>query len=536
MQRSPPNPSLSMRPIFALLRADAWLRLPIGRGLWTGALLLLACAGCDRARQEEGPAAATNQPDVRRQQARYAGSATCRACHERQYQEWRTSNHALAERMPDPALDEPAFAARGTIRHGSVTSDARRRGGGGYELVTQGRDGLVRPFAIERVLGHSPLRQYLVEAAGGRYQVTELAYDPHRSEWFDVFGEEDRKPHEWGHWTNRGMTWNSMCADCHNTNLHKNYDAATDSYHTTKAEMGVGCEACHGPSAAHVDWQRKSAADVARQRDDPMLSDYRRLNQPALLVDACGSCHSRRSELREAFTPGEPFLDSFMPALPDHDETWYADGQVHEEDYVYASFLMSRMYAEGVTCLDCHRPHGLGLLSSGNELCLRCHAGKIDPAAHSLHDPGGAGGQCVNCHMPHTTYMRRHPRRDHGFTIPDPQLTREFGIPNACNRCHADKRVDWAVEAVERWYGERMERRTRTRARLVARARERKEGVEGELIRFVAGEALPMWRAIGAGLLREWVGSPDVDAALVAHLADESPLVRLSAARALEAA
>ena len=43
------------------------------------------------------------------------------------------------------------------------------------------------------------------------------------------------------------MNWNSMCAECHNTRVRKNYDAATDSYHTTMAGMGVGCEACHGP-------------------------------------------------------------------------------------------------------------------------------------------------------------------------------------------------------------------------------------------------------------------------------------------------
>ena len=54
--------------------------------------------------------------------------------------------------------------------------------------------------------------------------------------------------------------------------------------------------------------------------------------------------------------------------------------------------------------------------------------------------------------MPQTTYMQRHPRRDHGFTIPDPLLTQELGVPNACNRCHEDQTTDWAIEATERWY------------------------------------------------------------------------------------
>ena len=43
-----------------------------------------------------------------------------------------------------------------------------------------------------------------------------------------------------------------MCADCHSTNLQKNYDAAADTYATSWSEISVGCEACHGPGSAHV--------------------------------------------------------------------------------------------------------------------------------------------------------------------------------------------------------------------------------------------------------------------------------------------
>ena len=45
-----------------------------------------------------------------------------------------------------------------------------------------------------------------------------------------------------------------MCAECHSTELRKNYDAATDSYATTWAEIDVACETCHGPGSAHVAW------------------------------------------------------------------------------------------------------------------------------------------------------------------------------------------------------------------------------------------------------------------------------------------
>ena len=512
------------------------------------AIVGVSVSGCDRggpntvdrkSAEQSSPARSTTDPQTATpvadpQPAAFAGSESCRSCHAEAFHAWRTSNHAFAERELDPALDDAAFTNQKPITHGSLTSSVRKQDGK-YQVVTQGRDGKTKPFTAARVLGHTPLRQFLIPADGGRFQMTELAFDPRRGDWFDVFGDEDRKPHEWGHWSNRGMTWNAMCADCHNTNLHKNYDGASDSYATTYSEHGVGCEACHGPGRAHVEWQLEHLSDErVANGTDPILRTSQRLSEQRRLVDTCGTCHARRSELRESFTPGEPFLDSFVPEMPSMDETWYADGQVHEEDYVYSSFLMSRMFSEGVGCLDCHNAHDLTLRLPGNQLCLRCHTGKIDPGAHSHHDVAGAGGQCVNCHMPHTTYMQRHARRDHGFTIPDPLLTKESGVPNACNRCHTDRDADWALDAVERWYGDLMQRNTRARARLVARARRRAAGVENDLVHLVQQEQHPTWRAIGAGLLGDWAPLPNVRAALVALLNDESGLVRMTAARVLE--
>ncbi len=100
---------------------------------------------------------------------------------------------------------------------------------------------------------------------GGRLQTLELSWDPKKNDWFDVYGNEDRKPGEWGHWTGRGMNWNTMCASCHNTRLRKNYDPVKDELHTTMAEMTVGCESCHGPMKAHVEWQR----DHPGAKNDP---------------------------------------------------------------------------------------------------------------------------------------------------------------------------------------------------------------------------------------------------------------------------
>ena len=122
---------------------------------------------------------------------------------------------------------------------------------------------------MERVIGNDPLRQFLVPAPGNRLQTCDVSYDPNKNEWFNVYGEEDRNPGEWGHWTGQGMNWNAMCAACHNTRLRKNYDPQTNSYHTTMAEMTVGCEACHGPMKDHVDWQKNSPPPATDPRTPP---------------------------------------------------------------------------------------------------------------------------------------------------------------------------------------------------------------------------------------------------------------------------
>jgi hypothetical protein len=141
-------------------------------------------------------------------------------------------------------LDRAAFEPERVIEHGTNRSVARVINDS-YELQTRGPGDERRPFSADRVIGHEPLRQFLVDIGRGRLQASELAYDPHQGEWFDVFGEEDRRPGEWGHWTGRGMNWNSMCATCHNTRLRKNYDEAADTYHTAFGPefcREVGCE------------------------------------------------------------------------------------------------------------------------------------------------------------------------------------------------------------------------------------------------------------------------------------------------------
>lgn len=477
--------------------------------------------------------------------AQYAGSASCQGCHERAFQGWKDSNHGLAERNWATDMDGPAFSARRTLNHNGHESEVFLDADGVAKILTKGFEGKRSAYPVVRVIGNDPLRQFLISGPGGRLQTCDASYDPNKGEWFDVYENDPREPGDWGHWTGQGMNWNAMCASCHNTRLRKNYEPQTNSYHTTMAEMSVGCESCHGPMKAHVEWQKNppqgyESEKPERNREmglsDPTVSRFTK----SQMVETCAACHSRRMEITGDPVPGEPYFDHFALTVTDGTDLYYPDGQVRDENYVFSSFLSSGMHHAGVTCGDCHEPHSNRLLIQGNMLCMRCHSGGTDmkapvivPETHSPCTPGTSGHDCKSCHMPHTTYMQRHPRRDHGFTIPDPWLTKEYGVPNACNRCHKEKPTEWALEEAEKFYGDRLERPTRRRAVLVAKARAGDPAVLPGLIEMAKVERIAAWRATACHLLEPWVFEESVTQALTAALVDESPLVREAALRIL---
>jgi tetratricopeptide (TPR) repeat protein len=521
---------------------SSWQAVVFIGGLGAGVLALMAWALWPQKKYTAVPAPAVvvslskPTPYVMRDEktvfAQYAGAQSCRGCHADQYAKWQGSHHGLAERQPDAKLDDPAFVPTRSFTHGTQTTEVRKNGSA-YELIALGFGDKIAPYRVERVIGHDPLRQFLVDGGNGRLQAMEACYDPHKNDWFDVYGNEDRKPGEWGHWTGRGMVWNQMCATCHNTRLRKNYDAKTDGYHTTMAEMSVSCESCHGPMKPHNEWQHAHPGT----KGDPTLIKWSRDQQ----TENCAGCHARRGEVTGDFVPGESFWDHYHLTITDQTDTFYPDGQIRDEDYEFSSFFSSRMHNAGVRCMDCHDMHSMKTLLPGNQLCMRCHtpggfpnAPPVVPEAHSFHLTASAGNQCVNCHMPQTVYMQRHARHDHGFTIPDPLLTKQSNVPNACNKCHTDKSTDWALEATQKWWGPKMDRKTRTRATLIAKARQGDAEASLGLVDLLGSDEIPHWKASATLLLDRWIDQPSVQTAVMAQLKHPHPLVRESAIRTLE--
>ena len=481
-----------------------WPRLILALALLTGLI-----AGCKPRANDRvigrALAARSRTPDP--------GALACAECHRKEYDEWQASQHAHANRLVSPDID------RAILENGPP--EARN---------------------AEAVIGITPLIQYLIPFPGGRLQALEWAYDPRSNEWFNVFRDENRQPGEWGHWTGRGNTWNVQCAFCHTTGFEKNYDPVQDVYASTWKAMGVSCTQCH----------RLLEEDVTRDQcpvngaSEPDTGHRSPVTAPSRYIDNCASCHARREELFGTFKPGNRFEDHFRLILPDTPRIFHHDGQVLDEDFEYASFMMSRMGHKGISCMDCHNPHSgkLKLPVENNALCMQCHtppgangATPIIPKDHMFHAEGMPGGRCVDCHMSEHVYMARDWRRDHGFTSPDPRLTIEHGVPNACNRCHTDQTPQWAEEWTTKWYGEKMEtRRARHRARAVAAYHEGLPTAMTNVFHMAQTEEIDAWRAALVAMLAQWSGDPSVRAFIETQLRHPHPRVRSSAMLALSGA
>jgi predicted CXXCH cytochrome family protein len=439
--------------------------------------------------------------------------------------------------------------------HGGVTSTFFRRAGRFY-VNTDGPDGKLADFEIKYTFGVTPLQQYLVELPGGRLQALGIAWDTRPANqggqrWFHLYPERKLKAGDPLHWTGIDQTWNYQCADCHSTNLRKNYDETANTYATTWTEINVGCEACHGPGSNHVawaskdgDWQRFDSGKglavrlderrgVAWSIDAQTGNAVRsRPRESSREIETCARCHARRGQFSDAWHAGQRFDDGFRTALIEPGLYW-DDGQQRDEVYNLGSFLGSRMHAEGVTCSDCHDPHSGRLRAPGNDVCSQCHApARYAATSHHHHAPGSKGAECAACHMPTTTYMVVDPRHDHGFRIPRPDRTVSLGAPNACNQCHAERKPEWAANAIKAWFPQPKPGH-QTFAEAFALAESGAPGAQQALVAVAQDRGLSGFvRASAIRRLGRFL-SPTTLPAIRDALGDPEPLVRAAAAGVL---
>lgn len=483
----------------------------------------------------------------------FMGSEACVACHREEAADWRESHHDLAmqEATPETVLGDFNDA---TFTYAGTTSRFYRQGGT-FWVRTDNGEGELQDFPVSYVFGVYPLQQLLLPLSGGRLQALSIAWDARPQElggqrWYHLYADSEQ-PILAGdplHWTGPYQNWNTRCAECHSTNVKKNYQAATKQFDTQWDEIDVGCEACHGPGSKHLklaaegrldsaqfagfamslaargQWQWAEDATIAH-RVTPLTDNTQ--------IDNCGRCHARRGTLGD-YHYGAQLLDTHRVATVNPPLYW-PDGQIREEVYVYGSFVQSKMHQAGVVCSNCHNPHSNALRAEGNAVCGQCHKpASYDNASHHRHPVGSTGAQCVECHMPEQVYMGVDGRRDHSMRIPRPDLSLTTNSPNACIQCHENRSNIWAMETLEHW-GIRFDDRNSHPARGFHSAQRGDIRALPSLKTLMEDPDQPAILRASAINAYSQFGPPDLPRTAAMLLSSRDALLRLEAARAAAA-
>ncbi|MEH6580544.1 MAG: tetratricopeptide repeat protein [Halioglobus sp.] len=480
----------------------------------------------------------------------FSGSASCASCHADEHALWQGSHHDLAMQLPSPETVLGNFDDATFIYNGITTLFFKKDSQ--YFVRTDGEDGKLTDFPVDYVFGVYPLQQYLLPMSRGRLQALSIAWDARPLEeggqrWYHLYPEEIINSEDPLHWTGPYHNWNTRCAECHSTQLEKNYQPADRSFDTQFAEIDVGCEACHGPGKAHIALAQKNTLDSKKNSGFPTALAQRgqwafppdkgiaKRNTPLQSrsqIDSCGRCHARRGTLGD-YHYGADLLDTHRLSMP-QSPLYYHDGQILDEVYVYGSFIQSKMHQAGVVCSNCHEPHSLKLRAEKNGVCSQCHATETyDTKQHHHHTPGSTGAECANCHMPETTYMGVDPRRDHSLRVPRPDLSIVMGTPNACNQCHSDKEPQWALDALRQW-GVNFRDTGSHPARSFLQADMGDSRSLPKLAQLASNDSVaPIWRANAMETLGNFGGRDALQTATQLLYSDDS-LLRVSTVRAIQ--
>ena len=462
----------------------------------------------------------------------YTSSASCRACHPSQYASWHKSYHRTMTQLAGPhsvmgRFDGTEVESGGLLYRVYQTNGqywatmpdpeilmkavetGRRVNDHSYQIRTNGMLSMLDLRTVPRVdkrvvmtTGSHHYQTYWVEGSvrnptnqineakyGNLLQTLPLVYLPKEQQWIPRENAFMMAP------SSKRMIsqWNHHCIKCHSTAGNPGL-TGSGTFDTRTAELGISCEACHGPAAGHAEHYRSPLARYADQFSDdsaaqvvnPAKLDHRRSSQ------VCGQCHgvyiyqdektgNEFARSGPVYRPGDnihdiryyiqhpgpeptPVRQEELEKNPDFfRERWWDDGTILAGGREFTAMRVSACYTKGtMSCLSCHSMHHSDPVDQlkpemrGNAACVECHAEPEYTTAierHTFHKPSSTGSNCLNCHMPHTTYALLGAIRNHQIQSPSTKRSIRHDVPNACNLCHLDQTLDWAQQHLAKRYG-----------------------------------------------------------------------------------
>ncbi|HEY2733457.1 MAG TPA: multiheme c-type cytochrome, partial [Polyangiales bacterium] len=279
------------------------------------AVAALACVGGALARNvEHDLATARTLADTE-----YAGSGACRRCHPSHYESFHRTYHRTMTQEASEASVLGHFDGTG-LDYLGTRATMQRGPGGEFWMAFSSTQGEMRRVRVERSVGSHRYQQYLGRE-GSTYFRLPIAWDVSEQRFIHMNGafltaDPETLAADGGitraDYDRHVTRWNDNCVFCHNVHPNPGLDPKRDEFRTSVAELGVACEACHGPGAEHVARNRDPVRRYWLQesgRPDPTIRDPARMSARAS-AQVCGRCHGQRitADIGRFEREGDPFV------------------------------------------------------------------------------------------------------------------------------------------------------------------------------------------------------------------------------------
>lgn len=340
--------------------------------------------------------------------------------------------HALTVQKADAGNVKGDFERENTFSYNGVKAEMTKNGNDFFAAFeTEDKKEI---YKIEQIVGAKYVQQYIAEK-GGEMILLPIAYDLKKSRWLNS---------------------NEMFLENGNADFFKN-----------RKNWKTECSTCH----------------LEKLDETQKISDVAKLDSNSILL-ACGSCHAKGlhnefpnlSEINSK----ENYLNDLISAhrnAPRNSEDFYPDGSTKLAAHEYQGILRSVCFVgskssgtdliggEKINCLSCHSLENGRIVDVksdekilSQQACINCHqqfSTSEAIAEHTKHPTTSAASNCYSCHMPEIAYGHLRFQRTHEISIPDPALTVKKNVPNACNLCHTDQSVNWAIVSSKKLWSER---------------------------------------------------------------------------------
>lgn len=310
----------------------------------------------------------------------FAGNTACARCHSRITTSQETTPMARTL-MRAPDADVLRSHSDMSFRNGKYLYQVKPNDGATQLIVTDGE----RTITADLVwaFGTGKLGQSYLFQQNGAYRESRVTYFSSLQNLNFTPTRALLHPRDLAEATSRPVDNSELlrCFSCHS--LGANVGGQLD---TSKAALGVTCEACHGPGLKHVQAMEASQlqGEISDEEGRKLIFSPASLS-PGDSVDFCGACHGTWQDAKLAHITGV--------------------ANVRVQAY---RLMSSRCWGNGdarLTCIACHNPHEPLSKDAGSydSKCLACHV--ASPAAKPAQDHPGAAcplasKDCITCHMP----------------------------------------------------------------------------------------------------------------------------------------